>query len=115
MIRALGRFLTGVWAHVMAFLRVVQRALAALMLPEGRRAWALVALWGAGVAVLAYAAAAMWLVRDHAGLVFWLGIMAHISVLVAISGFAGLLVKRRITGKVKDLAEFGIDDIEQSE
>lgn len=113
--KAVGAFLRGLWAHVMGFLHVCRIAIKALMVPEGRRAWALVALWGAGVATLAYAAAALWLVRNNPGLVFWLGIMAHISVLVAITGFAGLLVKRRITGKVKDLAEFGVDDIEQTE
>lgn len=71
-----------------------------LLSPDGRRAAAFGALLGGGVAMTIYAAFAMWLVRAVPQYVLWLGLAAHVAVLVALTGFAGLLVKRTLRASV---------------
>jgi hypothetical protein len=85
---------------LLAFIGWVRTALCALMTPEGRRGWAVMIAFGCGVSMTAYAAASLWLVRDHAMLAFWLGLAAMFVVLVVITAFTGLLVKRDIGGSV---------------
>lgn len=85
----------------MTFFRTIRNALAALMTAEGRRAWALVLLAGGAAMMTIYSGFAMYLVKGRSDFVFYLGLAAHFTILVAITGFAGLLVKRSI------VAEFG--------
>ena len=64
-------------------------------------------LLGCGV-MTAFAAAAMWIVRKDASYVFWLGMAAHVQILVALTGFTALFVKREISvskdgASIKDL------------
>lgn len=109
----IGRAFHWLWAYFMALLLQCRIAIVALANPEGRRGWALVALWGAGVAMTIYAIRSQWFVRFNPSYSFWLGVMAHISLIIVITGFAGLLVKRNLHGKITGIAEFGVDDEER--
>lgn len=105
------RFWNFITAWPRAFMAWVHAAFCALMDPEGRRAWAVVIAFGCGVTMTGYAIAAMFLVRTHAMLVFWLGAAAMFIILVTLTAFTGLLVKREIGGSVtKDSANFSIKD-----
>lgn len=94
-----------------ALLRICRSAIAALLTPEGRRGWALALMAGGGVGMTLYALLALWLVRGKPAFVFWLGVLAHLSIIIVISGFGALLVKRRFVAKLGDNRELGIDDI----
>ena len=71
-----------------------------LLTTEGRRAGALVLLACAGAVMTVYAAAAMYLVRSHHSDVLALGMSAHVIIFVAVTGFAGLLVKRMLKAEI---------------
>lgn len=83
---------------------------AGLLTSDGRRAWAFLAmLLGCGL-MTALAAVAMYLVRGDVGLVFWLGLAAHVQVLVALTGFTAMFVKRDLEAtkdgvKIKDTGD----------
>jgi hypothetical protein len=81
-------------------IQATRSAIVALMDPEGRRAWALVFMWAGGVAMTAFAGVALFLVRDHANYAFYLGLTALFIVIVIMTGFAGLLIKRTIKGSL---------------
>lgn len=90
-----------------AFTGWVHRAICALVDPEGRKGWAMLAALGCSVAMTAYAVAAMWLVKKNPMLVFWLGLSAMVIIFTVITGLMVLLGIRRSTdvdlkeGKVK--------------
>ncbi|MFN3424905.1 MAG: hypothetical protein ACK40C_09400 [Novosphingobium meiothermophilum] len=69
---------------------------ATMLSPDGRRAWALIALVGGCAIFTAMAAFAMHLLRAEARLVFWLGLAAHAQVLVGMTAIGALLVKRSL-------------------
>lgn len=64
--------------------------------PDGRRAWAFVALWGGGITFTAFAAFGVWHLRTIPGFTFWLALAAHAQVLVVLTALGALLVKRMI-------------------
>lgn len=80
----------------MRIFSAIGAAIAALKDPDGRRAWALALLAGGGASMTAYAGAALYLERDHPAYVFSLGLAAHLSIVIVLTGFAGLLIKRTI-------------------
>jgi len=63
---------------------------------DRRRNWGLIMLAGGGMAMTAYAGAALWLVRDDRDYAFYLGAGALGLVGVVLTGFSALLVKRTI-------------------
>ena len=63
---------------------------------DRRRNWGLFFLAGGGVAMTAYAAYSLWLVRDDRDYAFYLGAGALALIGIVLTGFAGLLVKRTI-------------------
>lgn len=63
---------------------------------EGRRSWALLALVGGAVVFTCFAAVGVWLVRESAGMSFWLAVLAHAQVFVVLAALGALLVKRTI-------------------
>ena len=75
-------------------------ALNQLLTSDGRRAAALLFMAGGGIAMTVYAGFALYFVRNNPYDVLTLGIAAHLSVLVVLTGFAGLLVKRMIKANV---------------
>lgn len=64
--------------------------------PDGRRAWAFLALLGGSIVMTLFAAAGVYIVRRDAGLSFWLALAAHVQVLIGMTGFGALLYKRSI-------------------
>ena len=73
-----------------------------LLTPDGRRGFALLFMLGGGIAMTIYAGFALWFVRNNPGYVVTLGLSAHLAVLVVLTGFAGLLVKRMLKADVGD-------------
>jgi hypothetical protein len=77
---------------------------------EGRRAWAFLSmLLGCGI-MTSFAAVAMLLVHKDPDYVFYLGLAAHVQVLVALTGFTAMFVKRDISvtkdgANIKDLGD----------
>lgn len=71
-----------------------------MMTPDGRRAWALAFLAGAGMTMTAYAAVALYLLKDRPNAVLTLGLSAHVIIFVVVTGFAALLVKRTLRATV---------------
>lgn len=67
-----------------------------IMTPDGRRAWAFVALVGGAITFTGFAAVGVWLVRMAPGLSFWLALAAHAQVFVVLTGLAALLIKRTV-------------------
>jgi hypothetical protein len=76
---------------------------------DRRRNWALILMAGGGVAMTAYAAYALWLVRDRADYAFYLGAGALVLIGIVLTGFAGLLIKRTIRGSIVG-SSFEIND-----
>lgn len=76
--------------------------------PDGRRAWALVALIGAAQVFTLFAAFASYQVRSSPWLTLWLGLAAHAQVFVVLAALAWLLGVRRTVKVSRDGAE--IDD-----
>jgi hypothetical protein len=66
------------------------------MTHDGRRAWAFAALLGGCVVMTLFAAAGVWLVRGNVGLSFWLAMAAHAQILVGLTMFGALFVRRTI-------------------
>ncbi|QNQ09236.1 hypothetical protein [Sphingomonas alpina] len=75
------------------------RAVAALRDAEARKGAALVLMATGGMAMTAYAGFALWIVRGEAKFAFYLGETALAIVLIVLTGFAGLLVRRRLAGE----------------
>ena len=67
-----------------------------LLSPDGRRAAAFLAVLGGCIVMTLYAVAVLCLVRGEAKLAFWLGMAAHLHVLLGLTAFAALWVKRSI-------------------
>lgn len=67
-----------------------------LLTPDGRRAAAFLAVLGGCIAMTLYASAVLFLVAGNPRYAFWLGIAAHLHVLLGLTGFAALWVKRSI-------------------
>ena len=62
--------------------------------PDGRRAWAFLALCGAAMVFTVFAAVGVYLTRNDPDKAFYLAICAHAQVFAVISGLGALFVKR---------------------
>jgi hypothetical protein len=67
-----------------------------ILTPDGRRAWAFLALLGGSIVMTVFAAAGVYIVRKDSGLSFWLAMAAHVQIIVGMTGFGALLYKRTI-------------------
>lgn len=67
-----------------------------LKTPDGRRAAAFAAILGGCVTMTLFAAAGVYLVSGNAKYSFWLAIAAHVQILVGLTAFSALFVKRTI-------------------
>lgn len=65
--------------------------------PSGRRAWAFAAIVGGSMVFTVFAAVGVYLVRNSAGLSFWLALAAHGQVAIGLLSIGGLLIKRHVT------------------
>lgn len=69
-----------------------------LATPDGRRAFAFIAIWGGAVVFTLFAAVAVWLVSGNALYSLYLGLAAHVQVLVGMTAL-GWAMGRRVNGK----------------
>lgn len=67
-----------------------------LKTPGGRRAAAFAAILGGCVVMTLFAAAGVYLVSGNARYSFWLAIAAHVQIIVGLTAFSALFVKRTI-------------------
>lgn len=67
-----------------------------LKTPDGRRAAAFMAILMGCVTMTLFAAAGVYLVSGNARYSFWLAIAAHVQILVGLTAFSALFVKRTI-------------------
>jgi hypothetical protein len=67
-----------------------------ILTPDGRRAWAFLALLGGSIVMTVFAAVGVYIVRKDSGLSFWLAMAAHVQIIVGMTGFGALLYKRTI-------------------
>lgn len=68
-----------------------------ILTPDGRRAWAFLALLGGCAIMTVFAAVGVYIVRKDVGLSFWLAIAAHVQIMLGLTGFTALFVKRSIS------------------
>lgn len=67
-----------------------------LWTPNGRRAAAFGALLGGCVVMTIFSAVGVWLVSGNATYSFYLALAAHVQILLGLTGFTALFVKRSI-------------------
>ena len=67
-----------------------------LLSHDGRRAGAFLVVLGGAIVMTLYASAVLFLVAGNARYAFWLGMAAHAHIMVALTAFAALWVKRSI-------------------
>lgn len=73
--------------------------------PDGRKAWAFVAIVGGCIVFTVFAAVGVYLVRHSAWFAFWLALAAHGQVLVGMGALAYVLGARRSIKITRDGAE----------
>jgi hypothetical protein len=100
MMNSVWRFICAPFRWIAAFVGWIHSAFCSLLTEEGRRAWAVVVAFGCGVVETVYSAFALYYARTHPMLVFWLGLTSQFIVLVVITAFTGLLIKREIGGSI---------------
>jgi hypothetical protein len=67
-----------------------------LWTPNGRRAAAFTALLGGSIVMTIFAAVGVWLVSGNAKYSFFLALAAHVQILIGLTAFTALFVKRSI-------------------
>lgn len=68
-----------------------------LWTPNGRRAAAFGALLGGSIVMTIFAAVGVWLVSGNATYSFYLALAAHAQIMLALTGFTALFVKRTLS------------------
>lgn len=68
-----------------------------LSTPDGRRAAAFAALLGGSVVMTVFAAVGVWLVSGNATYSFYLALAAHAQIMLGLTGFTALFVKRSLS------------------
>lgn len=81
---------------IRSFFGACHGAIVALTTGEGRKAWAMALLGGCMMAMTVYASAALVFVKHRPPFVFYLGLSAHLIILVVGTAIAAMLVKRSI-------------------
>ena len=76
--------------------------------PDGRRAWAFAAIVGGCMIFTAIIIWSVWMIRAHAGFVFYLALAAHVQVLVGMTALGWALGRRLLARASRDGVE--IDD-----
>lgn len=81
---------------------------ASMLTPDGRRAWAFLALIGASLVFTALICWGLWHLRDQVHETFWLAILAHAQLFMVLGGFTWVLGRRMLVTASRDGAT--IDD-----
>lgn len=79
-----------------------------ILTPDGRRAWAFIALVGAGMIFTLFAGWAVWNLRTHASFSFYLGVLAHGQIFMVLGALSWVLGRRMLASVSRDGAT--IDD-----
>ena len=61
---------------------------------DGRRAWAFLAIWGGAAVFTLFAAVAVWLVSGNAEYSLYLGLAAHVQILVGMTALGWAMGRR---------------------
>lgn len=69
---------------------------------DGRRAWAFFAVWGGAAVFTLFAAVAVWLVSGNALYSLYLGLAAHVQVLVGLTAMGWAMGRRLNVSAGKD-------------
>ena len=73
-----------------------------IMTPDGRRAWAFAAIVGGAMVFSAFIWIALYMVRNHAGFVFYLALAAHAQVLVGMTALGWAMGRRLLASASRD-------------
>jgi hypothetical protein len=69
---------------------------------DGRRAWAFLAIMGGSMVFTAIIIWSVWMLRGHAGFVFWLALAAHAQVLVGMTALGWQMGRRLMASVSRD-------------
>ena len=69
---------------------------------DGRRAWSFLAIVGGCMVFTALIIWSVWMIRDHAGFVFWLALAAHVQVLVGMTALGWQMGRRLMASASRD-------------
>lgn len=75
---------------------------------DGRRAWAFLAICGGAMSFSALIWVCLYMLRDHAGFLFWLAMAAHVQVLVGMTALGWAMGRRVLINVTRDGAT--VDD-----
>ena len=70
--------------------------------PDGRRAFAFLASVGGCMVFTAIIIWSVWMIRDHAGFVFWLALAAHVQVFVGMTALGWAMGRRLLASASRD-------------
>jgi hypothetical protein len=73
-----------------------------IMTPDGRRAWAFLAILGGCMVFTGIIIWSVWMIRDFAGFVFWLALAAHVQVLVGMTALGWQMGRRLMASAGRD-------------
>jgi len=84
-----------------------------IMTPDGRRAWAFIAVVGGCVIFSGIIIVSLYQLRGHPGFIFWLALAAHVQVFLGTGALSWVLGRRMLASVSRDGASF--DDRELRE
>ena len=70
--------------------------------PDGRRAWSFLAIVGGCMVFTALIIWSVWMLRGHAGFVFWLALAAHAQVFVGMTALGWQMGRRLMASATRD-------------
>jgi hypothetical protein len=73
-----------------------------IMTPDGRRAWAFLAIVGGCMVFTAIIIWSAWTIRDSAGLIFWLAMAAHVQVFVGMTALGWTMGRKLLLSATRD-------------
>lgn len=73
-----------------------------ILTPDGRRAWAFMALVGAGMVFTLFAGWAVFNLRGNAAFSFWLGVLAHGQIFMVLGALSWVLGRRMLASATRD-------------
>ena len=76
--------------------------LPSILTPDGRRAWAFLAIVGGCMVFTGIIIWSVWALRDTAGFVFWLALAAHAQIFVGMTALGWVMGRRLIASASRD-------------
>lgn len=81
--------------------------------PDGRRAWAFLAICGGCMVFTAIIIASAWMLRGQAGMIFWLALAAHVQVIIGMTALGWAMGRRLVASATREgvqINDKGIED-----